>query len=147
MNQEKKEFAFKKVMVIDDSEIDRYVASYNIKRHCFAEEVILKESAKGALEYLLASAGKPDNLPHFIFLDIRMREMDGFAFLEEYGKLPETVRQNCIMLMVSSSLDTEDHQKAEQNKFVNSFLEKPLDKNKLEALTHLTINEQQTRPG
>ncbi len=128
-------YIYKKVMVIDDSEADRYVASYNIKRHYFAEEVILKDSAKSALEYLRSSAEMPGNLPHYIFLDIRMPDIDGFAFLDEYEKLPETVKKTCIIMMLSSSLNPEDHQRAEQNKFVTRFLNKPLDKEKLEILT------------
>src|SRR5215212_7007965 len=107
MNQENGKFIYGKVMVIDDSHIDRYVASYNIKRHFFAEEIILKDSAKSALEYLKMSIDTPENLPQFIFLDIRMPEMDGFQFLEEYEKLPETVKKKCIIMMLSSSLDSE----------------------------------------
>ena len=139
MSEQNGKYLYKKVMVVDDSEADRYVASYNIKRYCFAEEVIVKESARGALEYLKSSAGTPENLPHYIFLDIRMPEIDGFAFLEEYEKLPEAVRKNCIIMMLSSSLNPEDHQRAEQNKFVNRFLNKPLDKEKLETLAQLAV--------
>src|ERR1041385_658497 len=137
MNEPTGKYRLKRVMVIDDSQMDRYVASYYIKKYSFAEEVILKESAKSALEYLQSFANTPENLPHYIFLDIRMPDLDGFGFLEEYGKLPEATRKNCVILMLSSSLNLEDHQRAEKNKFVNRFLEKPLDKEKLEMLADI----------
>ena len=44
---------YKKVMVIDDTYVDRFIADRNIKKYGFAEEVILMESAKMALEYLV----------------------------------------------------------------------------------------------
>ena len=132
---------YKKVMVIDDSETDRYVASYNIKRHGFAEEVIVKEAAMDALEYLRSVVNTPEELPQFIFLDIRMPEMDGFDFLKEYEKLPEVIQKKCIIMMLSSSLDPEDYERAASSKFVNGFLSKPLDKEKLNELKALSKKE------
>ncbi len=66
-----------------------------------------------------------------------MPDLDGFGFLQEYEKLPETVKKSCIILMLSSSLNPEDHKRAEESKFVNRFLEKPLDETKLKMLTQL----------
>ena len=43
---------FKKVMVIDDNEIDRYIANRNITKYDFAEEVITMESSRAALNFL-----------------------------------------------------------------------------------------------
>lgn len=137
MNGDNK-FVYKKVMVIDDSEIDRFVASYNIKKHQFAEEIILKETGRTAIEYLKKLIESNKELPQFIFLDIRMPDMDGFGFLKEYEKFPENVQKSCIIMMLSSSLNPDDHKRAEENKFVNRFLEKPLDWGKLETLTSIT---------
>lgn len=125
---------FKKALVIDDSETDRYVVSRILQRYQFAEEIVLKESAQKALEYLLLLEFQPEKLPQFIFLDIRMPEMDGFGFLDEYEKLPASIKRNCVILMLSTSLDSSDHQRAMNNPYIKRFLNKPLDKANLEKL-------------
>ena len=129
---------YKRVMIVDDNEMDRYIGERNIIKHLFAEEVVLKESAKKALDYLASLNGKTEELPQLIFLDIRMPEMDGFGFLEEYEKLPETIKKNCIVMMLTSSLDSEDQEKAKNNRYISRFLNKPLDKEKLGSLSQDT---------
>jgi len=125
---------YKKVMVIDDSEIDRYVAEMVMRNFAFAEEVICMESAQDALEYLAGMENKPEELPHLIFLDINMPEMNGFDFLNAYGQLSESIKKNCIIMMLTTSLDEEDRIKSTQNEYVCKFLNKPLDKEKLDKV-------------
>src|SRR5690348_6219281 len=98
---------YKKVMVVDDELADRIMARKVMTRYAFAEEVIVLESAVDALEYLSDPATDPEQLPGLIFLDINMPEMTGFEFLDEYNKLPEPIKQRCIIVMLSSSLHTE----------------------------------------
>jgi CheY-like chemotaxis protein len=131
---EENKYPYKKILVIDDTEIDRYIARRNITKYHFAEEVILYESAAKALEYLASLQNTPEELPQLIFLDILMPEMNGFEFLEAYSNLPDIIRKNCIIMMLSTSLNADDHAKAKSNKYVAKFVNKPLDK---EALTQL----------
>ncbi len=125
---------FKKVLIIEDNEIDRFVAKRMLEKRFFCEEVVLIESAPKALSYLKSLEYMPEELPQFIFLDIRMPEMDGFGFLEEYEKLPTGVKTNCIMLMLSSSLDAFDHERAAKNPYINRFLNKPLNTDDIDEL-------------
>lgn len=125
---------YRKVMVIDDTELDLMIAQMAMKKYGFTEEVILKKSAMAGLEYLESCSDKPNDLPELIFLDINMPELSGFDFLDRYANLPELVRQHCIIMMLSTSLAEEDHRRAMQNRFVTQFLSKPLDKQKLEAI-------------
>lgn len=125
---------YKRVMIIDDTYVDRYVAERNLLKYGISEEVVSKESAKAALQYLNSCESDTNLLPQLIFLDIRMPEMDGFGFLAEYEKLPDSVKANCVVMMLSTSLNPEDHEKVKESKYVSRFLNKPLDKEKIEQL-------------
>jgi len=129
------EFKYKKAMVIDDNEIDLYIAEMLMATTGFAEKVVCVSSAREALAYLKSLNADPDSLPQFIFLDINMPEMTGFDFLNEYQHLPENIRKKCIIMMLTTSLDEDDRTQAESNQFVRKFLNKPLDRDKLAQLT------------
>lgn len=125
---------FHKVMVVDDNETDRYIATRIIKKYAFAEEIILKESAYSALYHLKSLENTPEELPNLIFLDIRMPERDGFDFLEDYQNLPETIKKHCVIVMLSTSLNPSDHERAKDSGYVTQFLNKPLSKNALDKI-------------
>ncbi len=131
---------YRKVLVIDDSETDRYIANRILQKNHFSSEIILKESALKGIEYLLSLNDQIDQLPDLIFLDIRMPEMDGFGFLAEYEKLPQSIKTNCVIMMLSTSLNPEDLHKAESSPYVNRYLNKPLNKEKLESLEQDFLN-------
>lgn len=121
---------FNKVMVIDDSHIDRYIAQRIISKAQFAENTELCESAREALGHL-ANCQSAADVPKVIFLDIRIPEMDGFEFLEHFNQLPALVRDNCMIAIISSSGDVSDQRRAETSPYVRCFIRKPLDKDKL----------------
>lgn len=124
----------KVVMIVDDNEIDRYIAHKAVLKANFAERAICVESALEGLNYIKDNLNSPDNLPHIIFLDINMPEMNGFDFLKEYELFPDNVKRNCIIMMLTTSLDSTDRKLAMDNKYVSMFLNKPLNQEKLSKI-------------
>lgn len=123
---------YKKVLLIDDSEVDNFMNEKLIKHLGFAKEVVLKDSASSALEYL--STEKEDAMPELIFLDIMMPLMDGFTFLEELDKKEEHVKNCCKVIMLSSSESFKDLNRANKSIYVYKFLNKPLTEANLNAI-------------
>lgn len=128
------QFKHKQVMVIDDNHIDRYLCERVSQKYGFAEKVISMESARSALDYLISLKENPDQLPALIFLDINMPAMTGFDFLDEYNELPENIKQSCIIVMLTTSSNPDDKERASNNKYVKGYLSKPLNEDKIKKL-------------
>jgi CheY-like chemotaxis protein len=132
-----KDTMFNRVMIVDDTRIDRYIASHVLKKNQFAKEILEFDMATKAIDYLEQNQDSPELLPEVILLDIRMPEMDGFQFLERLAMLPQSLKQSCCIVMLSSSLDPHDHNRAENNPVVKKFLNKPLVKENFEEIIEL----------
>lgn len=117
---------FKKVMLIDDNEIDLKINSKLISLAKIFDEIVICQSGDEALNYLNKQLDSGDFIPTFILLDIQMPEMDGFEFLTHYKDLPKSIRDHCSVAMLSSTLDFGDIKRAEANPYVIKLLKKPL---------------------
>ncbi len=116
----------KKIMLIDDNEIDLKINARIIHLTKLFEEIIVCYSGEESLDYLNKHIDNPEKLPDFILLDIQMPEMDGFEFLELYKQLPSSFTSRCPVAMLSSTLDFGDIKRAEANVYVVKLLKKPL---------------------
>lgn len=123
---------FKKVMLIDDNEIENFVNKKLIETTEFSAETDCCLSAEAALEQIRTS--RIDELPEIIFLDIKMPGMDGFGFLDEFAMLPPEVHQRVKIIMLSTSESFKDLNRANKNRFVFRFLNKPLLEQALDAI-------------
>jgi CheY-like chemotaxis protein len=141
--KEIKNLWFDTILLIDDNEIDNFIASGIVGKLGIAKNIISKNSAEDALAYLKECLENKASFPEIIFLDIRMPSMDGFDFLREFAKFPPTVHFACNIFILSSSLDSRDIERAKKNPFVLSFITKPLTFNNLEKAVLLIPNRQQ----
>tara|TARA_B110000902_G_scaffold239164_1_gene287632 strand:- start:58 stop:435 length:378 start_codon:yes stop_codon:yes gene_type:complete len=124
----------KHVLLIDDNEIDSYIAQYIIVKNKMPQKISVKSSAIEALEFLAILKKNEEEFPDYIFLDIQMPEMNGFEFLEEFNKISEVFIAHCSVIMLTSSSDDRDRQHSFQYPFVKKFITKPLSLDLLEDM-------------
>jgi CheY-like chemotaxis protein len=123
---------FKHVMLIDDNPIDNLVNQQLIQSGQYSEKVTVSDDPAKALEVLKGL--DESELPDLILLDIIMPGMDGFEFLERFAELPEVIRSVCKVVMLSTSDSFHHLNQANKNRYVRSFINKPLTPEKICAL-------------
>ena len=129
------ESKYKSVLLIDDSYIDNLINHKIITSNNFAENVVVMDSAIDALAYLHRCIAEKKNIPDIIFLDIRMREMNGFEFLKNLSLIEGIKEAGFKIFILSSSLDPDDLKQMKADHLVSKFINKPLTNKVLEDIT------------
>jgi CheY-like chemotaxis protein len=117
-------------LLVDDNYIDNFVTRKILESGNFADNIIVHQSPTDAIAALRNGTVKPD----VIFLDIRMPQMTGFEFLQEFEDIAMENKDTVKIFMLSSSLDPTDMNNSLHNKYVAQFVHKPLTHQALEEL-------------
>jgi CheY-like chemotaxis protein len=125
------------VMLVDDNDTDNFISRRIIEITKFAEDVVIKNSGKSALEYLEDHKSDHARLPDLIFLDINMPIVDGFVFLYEFEKFDYSIKDKCKVIILSSSDNKRDIDKIVNNDHVIKFITKPLTEIALEEVSQI----------
>ena len=113
------------ICIIDDDPIFVYGTKVLLNYNCsFGSNIMVHEDGKEALENLVAMVNSGEELPDILFLDLNMPVMDGWEFLDEFTKLP--LDKYPMIYIVSSSIDSNDIEKANEYSMVKDFIAKPL---------------------
>jgi two-component system nitrate/nitrite response regulator NarL len=116
----------KNFLVVDDDEIFLFTANYVLKRSFPDVNIVTSKNGEEALVKLAALT------PDALFVDLNMPVMNGWELLEEISlKYPQL---SFPIMIVTSSIDPLDKQKAAAHILKPRFVEKPLSEIKISAL-------------
>ena len=134
----------KVLLVVDDSEADRYIAERYAKKSGLFDHVYSLCDGEEAYEHFKndekSKIEKGDFFPpSVVILDINMPKMNGFEFLEKYSELPQAKTNNVTFVtMLTSSENSKDKEKANSFPIVDLFMTKPLKKEDLLLISRKT---------
>lgn len=118
------------ILLIDDNPDDNFFHERAIRKVNSESVVVAKDSGFDALEYLKSTECHTD----LIFLDINMPKMNGWEFLVQYGELSEDLKCDTLIIMLTTSDNIDDLEKARISSSVTDFITKPLTKEKMDSI-------------
>ncbi|NEU07399.1 response regulator [Flavihumibacter sp. R14] len=108
------------VLVVDDDEVVLFLHDLMVRESGLSLSPHIFATGKSALEFLKDNYSEAEN--YLIFLDINMPVMNGWQFLELIEKLGYKIS----VIIVSSSIDPADFEKAKSYGLVKEYIIKPL---------------------
>jgi CheY-like chemotaxis protein len=119
------------VLLIDDDNASNFISKMIIKKAKITDHIETVLNGRQALDYLTNTGEyeKSDGVfpqPMLILLDINMPVMDGWEFAEAFSKLDENQKGQIIIVMLTSSLNPDDKEKAMNISAISGFQNKTL---------------------
>ena len=123
------------ILLVDDDEINNFISIKLIKKALLHTEITACLHGKYAIDQLLEiRKNNPNELPDYILLDINMPIMNGWEFLDEYTRLNIDPVGKTKVYIISSSVFSNDINKAHSYPVVKDFISKPLNVDKIKEL-------------
>jgi response regulator RpfG family c-di-GMP phosphodiesterase len=128
------------VLLVDDDEINNFISIKLIKKALTNTSIMACLNGKFAIDQLVEIQRKnPADMPDYILLDINMPIMNGWEFLDEYKRLNIDPLGKSKIYIISSSVFSNDINKARSYPLVKDFVSKPLNVEKIKELFGVTV--------
>jgi CheY-like chemotaxis protein len=123
------------ILLVDDDEINNFISIKLIKKALDNTSITACLNGRFAIEELAELQKRdPSLLPDFILLDINMPIMNGWEFLDEYKRLNLDPLGKSKIYIISSSVFSNDINKARSYPLVKNFISKPLSVDKIKEM-------------
>lgn len=114
------------MLLVDDDSATNFINEIVIRETGLVRQIVKASTGMQALEFLKIKINSKHPQPEIILLDINMPAMDGWEFMEAYRVLEEEQKAKIIVVMLTTSLNPDDEERARNIKEINDFRNKPL---------------------
>lgn len=130
----------KTILLVDDNKFTNIFNQKMLEKLEAAEHIYSVENGKEAMEFITRTGKFKENgveypIPNLILLDINMPVMDGWEFLGEFQQVEHNF-DDFKIIMLTTSPNPDDEQKARSNQFVSGYYNKPLSVNLIDEILH-----------
>ena len=122
------------ILLIDDDPNCNFLHRRVIRKSDCSDGIVVQEAGEDALRYLTEHT---DDAPELILLDLNMPGMSGWEFIEEFRKLPAPVQERVKIMVLTSSLNPDDQERAAQTEDIDGMYDKLLTR---DTLMHIFQN-------
>ena len=129
-----------KLLLIDDDKITQMLCKITVQRVNSDIEVVSVSNGKEALDLLNPCLDRLAAWPDLILLDLNMPIFNGWDFLNELTSNKSKLADLPPIVILTSTINPNDKEKAVSYKCVKGFITKPLNKEHVITLLDLKFN-------
>lgn len=120
------------IFLVEDNHITALLTTKLLEKTGKADKISVCKNGKEAYDTLIDLIEKGEPMPDLLLLDLVMPVWDGWFFLEKFSELKE--REEVKIYILTSSISSEDVEKAEAWGLKDNYLVKPVSFSKLNEI-------------
>lgn len=109
------------IWFVDDDPTFRYIVKKEMESTAYAERIVMFDDGDRALVQIIQAA-KSGSLPAIIFLDLNMKNLEGWQTVDMLNEFERDVN----IVILTSSLNPKDQERASSEPLVRELMSKPV---------------------
>jgi CheY-like chemotaxis protein len=96
------------ILLVDDDQTNNYLNRSLLEGLGIADQIVVLDNGRQALEYLLAAEVSPESLPQLVIIDHFMPVMDGLELMQALNRTGFIKRHEIVFLLLAIHTSPED---------------------------------------